>query len=193
MSSGTDHSAGEALRERIRQAIDFPDGGPTANSWGIARSGALWRDVVEALAAIGREHGAQSVSGVEAAGFLLGGAVSAVLGVGFIPIRTRADARLAGRELHMQTGRDYRGRVHTLRVQEAAALEGHRVLVVDDWAETGSQLRGAKQLLTAAGASGIACAVVVDELSRSVADDLAPYHWLLQASELGARFEGEDH
>lgn len=157
-----------------------------ANTWGIARDGVLWGEVAAALATIGLEKEVDVVAGIEAAGFLLGGAVSSILQVGFVPIRRLPDARLAGREYQEETEPDYRGRTHTLRVQAGAGIKGRRVLVVDDWAETGSQLLAAKRLLTTAGAAIVNFAVVVDELTPAVANRLEQYHWLITARSLAA-------
>ena len=44
-----------------------------------------------------------------------------------------------------------------------APVPGARVLIVDDWLETGSQLRAARRLLERAGAQVVGVAVVVDQ------------------------------
>lgn len=78
------------------------------------------------------------VAGIESRGFILGTAAALELGVGFVPVR-KADGLFPGPKAVAEAGTDYRGNRHTLRVQRAALAGGDRVLLVDDWIETGSE------------------------------------------------------
>jgi adenine phosphoribosyltransferase len=78
-----------------------------------------------------------------------------------------------------ESGTDYRGNRHTLRVQRAALADGDRVLLVDDWIETGSQAAAAKQLVESCGARLIGIATVVTELTPGAARDLGRLHALV--------------
>jgi adenine phosphoribosyltransferase len=80
------------------------------------------------------------VAGIESRGFMLGTAAALELGVGFVPVR-KADGLFPGPKGVAEAGTDYRGNWHTLRLQRAALADGDRVLLVDDWIETGSQRR----------------------------------------------------
>jgi adenine phosphoribosyltransferase len=79
-----------------------------------------------------------------------------------------------------EAGTDYRGNRHRLRVQRAALDDRDRVLLVDDWIETGSQAAAAKQLVELCGAHLVGIATVVTELSPEAARGLAKLHALVR-------------
>jgi adenine phosphoribosyltransferase len=173
----------ERVRADLLRAIGFPHGKPTADTWGLFRDGKALGGVVRLLAA--RAPFAPTiVVGIEAAGFALGAAVAATLGVGFVPIRRGRKARLPGKVLEAETGADYKGHTHLLRIQAHACGPGDRALLVDDWAETGSQLLAARALLLQAGADAVGCCAIIDELSEPLRRELDPYTYVITASEL---------
>lgn len=65
------------------------------------------------------------------------------------------------------SGSDYRGQRHRLRMQ-VVLKTGDRVLLVDDWAERGSQARGAVQLCEQSDAEFLGLSVIVDMLAPEV-------------------------
>jgi adenine phosphoribosyltransferase len=79
--------------EELRAAIAWVDG--HADVWRLFANSALFGRCVEALVEPYREDGVTHVAGVEARGFLLGGAAAAALGVGFVAIRKAAGRRPA--------------------------------------------------------------------------------------------------
>jgi adenine phosphoribosyltransferase len=111
-----------------------------ADVWRLFSDGALLRRIVAALAEPFRE--ATKVAGVEARGFILGGAVATELGVGFVAIRKEAGL-FPGDKISRRAQVDYRGTEHTLRLQRAALAPTDRVILVDDWAERGARRRSA--------------------------------------------------
>jgi adenine phosphoribosyltransferase len=107
------------------------------------------------------------VLGVEARGFLLAGAVARELKAGVAPVRKHG-AIFPGPHLSVKTSPDYRGRSIDLLVQTGSLSDKDRVLLVDDWLETGSQLLGAVDLVHKTGAHLIGAAVIVDQSDGSV-------------------------
>jgi adenine phosphoribosyltransferase len=105
------------------------------------------------------------------------------LGAGFAAIR-KSEGLFPGPKLTVPAAHDYRGNSHTLRIQTASLGEGDRVLLVDDWCETGSQAVAARTLIEAAGAEfdGLAC--IVDQSAPGVAGRVGVYHWLIRADGL---------
>lgn len=173
----------ERVRADLLRAIGFPQGEPTADTWGLFRDAKALAGVARLLAS--RAPFAPTVVvGIEAAGFALGAAVAATLGVGFVPIRRGPQARLPGKVLEAETGADYKGRTHLLRIQAHACGPGDRALLVDDWAETGRQLLAARALLLQAGVDAVGCCAVVDELSEPLRRELDPYIYVITAGEL---------
>ena len=70
-------------------------------------------------------------------------------------------------------------------MQRAALEERDRVLLVDDWVETGSQAITALALIGDCGASYAGMSVLVDQLSRGVRERLTPFFSVVGHAELG--------
>jgi adenine phosphoribosyltransferase len=162
------------MSDEIRTA--FGDG--HADVWRLFDDPAQLREIVEALVEPFRGD-VTKVAGLESRGFILGTAAALELDVGFVPVR-KAAGLFPGPKAVAEAGTDYRGNRHTLRVQRAALDEGDRVLLVDDWIETGSQAAAAKQLVESCGAHLVGIATVVTELSPEAARGLAKLHALVR-------------
>jgi len=120
-------------------------------------------------------------------GFLLGGAAAVELGVGFVPIR-KAGGLFPGAKVTRATAPDYRGVVNTLRLQRSALAPGDRVVLVDDWIQTGSQVRAVHALIAECGAELVGCSVIVDELTGR--SGIGPVHAIVRATELPGDAQG---
>lgn len=85
------------------------------------------------------------VGGLDAMGFVLGAALAARTGTGFLPIR-KAD------KLCVDTDRvsflNYSGRTQDMEIRLPAFAAGTRVVLVDQWIETGGTMEGAIDLVT---------------------------------------------
>jgi adenine phosphoribosyltransferase len=128
---------------------------------------------------------ATKVAGLEARGFVFATAAALELNLGLVPIR-KGDGIFPGAKEECETEPDWRGNRCLLRVQRAALGKNDRVLLVDDWIETGAQAHGAKQLVEACGAQLIGVATVVCELPHELRDDFARLHFLVEASQLSS-------
>jgi adenine phosphoribosyltransferase len=84
----------------------------------------------------------------------------------------------------VQADLDYRGRSNTLRIQRAAISSGDRILLVDDWIETGNQALAAKRLIECCGAEMVGIATVVTQAPAEVLDRLGQAHALIRADQL---------
>jgi len=154
-----------------------------ADVWAAFRDGRALRLLVHALVEPFVDDGITAVCGIESRGFLLGGAAAIQLGVGFIAIR-KNDGLLPGVKSARISAPDYVGKTHRLRLQRSALTPGDRLILVDDWIETGSQFRAARELVNDCGASLIAYSVMVDDLTDQQRADLGRGHALLRANEL---------
>lgn len=98
------------------------------------------------------------VAGIEARGFILGGAVAHAIGRGFIPIRKKGKlpARTIGQEYSLEYG------VDTIEIHADAIHEGARVLLVDDLIATGGTAEAAIELIRRSGGNIISAAFVID-------------------------------
>ena len=161
--------------------IEFVDG--HADVWRLFDDAEQLRELAEALVEPFRGE-VTKVAGIESRGFILGTAAALALGVGFVPVR-KADGLFPGPKAVAETGIDYRGNRHILRVQRAALAEGDRVLLVDDWIETGSQASAATRLVEDCGARLVGIATVVTEISPEAAGGLGRLHALVTAQSDG--------
>jgi adenine phosphoribosyltransferase len=98
------------------------------------------------------------VAGIEARGFILGGAVAHQLSVGFVPLRKKGKLPHQTRavEYALEYGSD------SMEMHLDAVMAGERVMLVDDLIATGGTALAAVQLLNEAGAEIVAAAFVID-------------------------------
>ena len=98
------------------------------------------------------------VVGIEARGFILGGAIAHELGLGFIPIRKKG--KLPGETLQrtyqLEYGED------AVEIHKDALAHGEKVLLIDDLIATGGTALAALALLQDTGAEVVAACFVVD-------------------------------
>ncbi|NXL50560.1 APT1 phosphoribosyltransferase, partial [Podilymbus podiceps] len=88
------------------------------------------------------------VAGIDAMGFILGAAAAAVLQKGFLAIRKAGHLCVQTRT---QPYTDYSGREKVMEVRTDAISPGLRILLVDQWIETGGTMRAAIQLVEQLG------------------------------------------
>lgn len=147
------------IKSLIRSIPDFPHEGIMFRDITtlFADASGFRRTVDELLLPFAGEK-IDAVAGIEARGFILGGAVAHQLSVGFIPVRKKG-------KLPWETiGMDYELEYGTDRVEihSDAVTQGDRILLVDDLLATGGTIMAGVRLLRQAGAEIAACAVVID-------------------------------
>jgi adenine phosphoribosyltransferase len=98
------------------------------------------------------------IAGIEARGFILGGAVAHQLSAGFVPIRKKG--KLPHATLSVAYSLEYG--IDEMEIHEDALVKGERVLLVDDLIATGGTAEGAVKLLRQAGADVVAAVFVID-------------------------------
>jgi adenine phosphoribosyltransferase len=168
----------EDLAERIRG-----DGDASADIWRAFADRELFARAVAALAVPFRGERYTKVAGIEGRGFILGGAMAAHTGAGFVGIR-KQEGWLPGEVIECVTEPDWQGNTHALRLQRHALVPEDRVVLVDDWYETGSQALAARELIEATGATMLGMSIVVDDLADEVRGRLGRLHALLRADAL---------
>jgi adenine phosphoribosyltransferase len=98
------------------------------------------------------------VAGIEARGFILGGAVAHQLSTGFVPIRKKGKLpwKTMGEDYALEYG------VDRVEIHEDAVKKGENVIVVDDLIATGGTAFAGIKLLERAGAKVVGCCFVID-------------------------------
>lgn len=155
-----------------------------ADVWQIFRDPAALAAVVRGMAEPFRDDEVSAVCGIESRGFLLGAAVAVELGVGFVPVR-KQEGIFPGTKVTRRSDPDYRGLRQELRLQRATVGSGDRVLLVDDWIETGSQATAVRSMVEECGGHWVGCAVIVDQATPALGTGLG-VRSLVTAAELPA-------
>ena len=149
----------DAVRARIRDVPDFPRPGIVFKDLTpVLADAALFHGVITALAARVATLDVQRVVGIEARGFIFGGALAYTLRRGFIPVRKPSKLpRATHREAYgLEYGQD------ALELHIDAVAQGERVLVVDDVLATGGTALATRSLIERCGATVAAFAFLVE-------------------------------
>ena len=133
---------------------------------------AAFAALVEDLARPWAGERVQQVAGLDALGFIVGTALALKLGAGFVPVRKGGKLPVAH---DRETVTDYSGIAKTLELRTGAFAPGTRVLVVDEWIETGAQARAAIALIERAGGVVVGIAAICLRKNERTADLTARY------------------
>jgi adenine phosphoribosyltransferase len=108
------------------------------------------------------------VAGIEARGFILGGAVAHQLGAGFVPLRKKGKLPHKTRSVTY----DLEYGVDEMEIHLDAVNPGERVVLIDDLIATGGTALAAVDLLSQSGANLVGAAFIVDLPELGGADRL---------------------
>ncbi len=152
-------SNSKTVKDYIRTIVDFP------------REGIMFRDVTTLFADARGFRMAidqlllpyaglriDKVVGLEARGFILGGAIAHQLTVGFVPIRKKG--KLPGTTISQEYTLEYGEAI--MEVHDDALQPGEKVLLVDDLLATGGTAEAGIKLIERLGAEIVGCAFVID-------------------------------
>jgi adenine phosphoribosyltransferase len=149
----------DSLQDLIRTIPDYP------------KPGIMFRDITTLLAdPIGLKKAIKGMSkpfedgkidavvGIEARGFILGGAIADRLECGFIPIRKKGKLpwKTIGQEYTLEYG------VDVIEIHEDAIEKDWRVLIVDDLIATGGTAEAAVKLVQRSRGHVVGCTFIVD-------------------------------
>ncbi|MDO9126007.1 MAG: adenine phosphoribosyltransferase [Parvibaculum sp.] len=147
------------VKQFIRTIPDYPKPGILFRDITTLLSDpAGFRGAVDALVALHKGAKFDVVAGIEARGFILGGAVAHQLGLGFIPVRKKGKLPFTtiGQEYDLEYGTDM------VEIHTDAVKEGERVLLIDDLIATGGTAEAAVKLIARAGGNVLASSFVIE-------------------------------
>jgi adenine phosphoribosyltransferase len=98
------------------------------------------------------------IAGIEARGFILGGAIAHQLSSGFIPIRKKG--KLPHETVRVAYSLEYG--IDEMEMHKDAVSPGERVILVDDLIATGGTAEGAVRLLRQMGAEIVTACFIID-------------------------------
>ena len=147
------------VRESIRTIPDYPRPGvmfrDITTLLGSART---FRAVVDELVRPWRDARIDRVAGIEARGFILGGAIAHQLSAGFVPIRKKG--KLPHTTVRVAYSLEYG--LDEMEMHRDAVSAGERIILVDDLIATGGTAQAAVQLLRSLGAELLGACFIVD-------------------------------
>ena len=111
-------------------------------------NGDAFHDLLDDLVADLEPVTCDVVGGLDAMGFVLGSALATRLGVGFLPIRKAGKLCV---DTDSATFSNYSGRTQDMEMRKPAFAAGTKVLLVDQWIETGGTMDGAIRLVEQQG------------------------------------------
>src|SRR6266571_5338770 len=147
------------LKDSIRSIPDYPKPGivfrDITTLLGNARA---FRRAVDELVQPWAGMKIDKVAGIEARGFILGGAVAHQVSAGFVPIRKKG--KLPHKRVSIAYSLEYG--LDEIEMHEDAVTRGDRVILVDDLIATGGTAEGAVKLLRQMGAEVLAACFIID-------------------------------
>jgi adenine phosphoribosyltransferase len=147
------------LKAAIRTIPDYPKPGimfrDITTLLGNARA---FRRAVDELVQPWAGSKIDKVAGMEARGFILGGAVAHQVSAGFVPIRKKG--KLPHKRVSIAYSLEYG--IDEMEMHEDAVEKGERVILVDDLIATGGTAEGAVKLLRQMGAEVLAACFIID-------------------------------
>ena len=147
------------LKASIRTIPDYPKPGilfrDITTLLGDARA---FRRAIDELVQPWAGTKIDKVAGMEARGFILGGAVAHQLSAGFAPIRKKG--KLPFTKVSVAYSLEYG--IDEMEMHDDAIAPGERVILVDDLIATGGTAEGAVKLLKQIGADVVAACFVID-------------------------------
>ncbi|MBS8260549.1 adenine phosphoribosyltransferase [Roseibium polysiphoniae] len=155
----SDKSVQDELKDAIRTIPDYPKEGiifrDITTLLGNARA---FRRAVDALVQPWAGSKVDQIAGIEARGFILGGAVAHQLSAGFVPIRKKG--KLPHETVEIAYSLEYG--LDVMEMHKDAIKPGDKVIVVDDLIATGGTAEAACKLLQSMGADIVAACFIVD-------------------------------
>ncbi len=147
------------LKSSIRTIPDYPKPGimfrDITTLLGDARG---FRRAVDELVQPWAGSKIDKVAGIEARGFIIGGAVAHQVSAGFVPIRKKG--KLPHTTVRIAYSLEYG--LDEMEMHEDAISKGERVILVDDLIATGGTAEGAVKLLRQIGAEVLAACFIID-------------------------------
>ena len=149
----------KTVKDYIRTIVDFP------------HEGIMFRDVTTLFAdprgfrmcidQMLHPYAGQPIDkvvGLEARGFILGGAIAHQLGTGFVPVRKKG--KLPGTTISQDYKLEYGEAI--VEIHDDAIEAGEQILVVDDLLATGGTAEAGIKLIERLGGDIVGCAFIVD-------------------------------
>jgi adenine phosphoribosyltransferase len=168
-------SGGGVMSAEYLALIDTQTQGPRYDVTPLFGNAAAFSALVDDLLALVDTTGFEVVAGIDALGFILGAALALRAGKGFLPVRKGGKLPVAADVAEFV---DYTGNHKSLELRRDALVAGTRVLLVDEWIETGAQASAAVRLIEARGSIIVGIAAIhidTNERTKQLVDHYPCY------------------
>lgn len=168
------------IKNSVRNIPDYPKPGIQFKDITTAmKNPAVFKEIIDLLAEHFATQKIDYIVGIDARGFIFGGALAYRLGCGFVPVRKpgKLPADTIAEEYALEYGTD------TLEIHKDALQKGDRVVIVDDLMAVGGTARAAANLVQKLGAKVIAFAFAIeltDLKGREKLQNIAEVYSLIQ-------------
>ncbi|MDD3146381.1 MAG: adenine phosphoribosyltransferase [Candidatus Riflebacteria bacterium] len=143
----------------IRDVPDFPKAGIIFKDiTPLLGDGKAFSALIETFGKHYKDSGITRICGIESRGFIIGAALAAYMGVGFVPIRKagKLPYEKIKREYSLEYGTD------AIEMHSDAVNRGEKILLIDDLIATGGTALAAVSMLEDAGAEVVGVAFVIE-------------------------------
>lgn len=149
----------DTLLAAIRSIPDYPRSGVLFRDiTTLLGDATAFRDTIDALVQPYAGGRIDKIAGIEARGFILGGAVAHQLSAGFVPIRKKG--KLPHETVRVAYSLEYG--VDEMEMHRDGIVPGEKVILIDDLIATGGTAEAAVKLLSQIGADIVAACFVID-------------------------------
>lgn len=147
------------LKSKIRTIPDFPKKGILFRDiTTLIKDAEGFRELTDMFVERYKDKAIDYIAGIEARGFIIGGAIAYKLGKGFIPVRK--PGKLPSESISFEYELEY-GK-NTLEIHTDSLKKGDNVLIVDDLLATGGTAIAAAKLIEQLGGNVVEIAFIVD-------------------------------
>ncbi len=136
------------LKSSIRSIPDFPKKGIIFRDiTTLLKDAEAFREAVDKIYNHFKDKKVDKVVGIDARGFIFGGAIAYKMGVGFVPIRKKG--KLPWKKIEKEYSLEYG--TASVEVHTDSIEKGEKVLIIDDLLATGGTVKAAKSLVEELG------------------------------------------
>jgi adenine phosphoribosyltransferase len=168
-----DAKTSDLIKSAVRTIPDYPRPGILFRDiTTLVGNATAFRTVVDELVAPYRGLKVDRVAGIEARGFILGGAVACQLGAGFVPIRKKG--KLPHTTVSVAYSLEYG--VDQMEMHRDGVAAGERIILVDDLLATGGTAEAAVKLLRTLGVEILGASFVIDLPDLGGSSRLTAHH-----------------
>lgn len=149
----------QGIKDKIRTIPDYPKPGIMFRDiTTLLQDARGFRKTVDEMVQPFAGTRIDKVVGIEARGFILGGAIAHQLSIGFVPVRKRGKlpSKTMAQEYQLEYGMD------AMEIHVDAIQPGEQVLLVDDLIATGGTAEAAVKLIRAHKGEVVGCSFIID-------------------------------